>query len=178
MESEKTIQSEMLFSAKQLSELLNITDRRIQQLTKEGVIVKAARGKYKVMESVAGFIRYLQDKNGDNDELDYNTEHALLERAKRQKAELQLAVMKGEVHRSKDVELVMNDMVASFRARILAIPTKLAPQLESIRELTKIRDVMTREMIEALTELSEYDPQVFYARSEDYVELTDDEDGD
>jgi len=176
--NEETAQNEMHFSAKQLSDLLNITPRRIQQLAEEGIVVKSARGKYKVLESVRGFIRYLQDKNGDNDEIDYNREHALLERAKRLKAELQLNVMKGELHRSKDVELVMNDMIAAFRVRILAIPTKLAPQLEGMKELTQIRDLLTREMIEALTELSQYDPQVFYARSEDYVELSEDEDGD
>ncbi|MFY0545466.1 hypothetical protein [Brevibacillus sp. H7] len=178
MQSGNGHESEIVFSAKQLSEILNLTPRRIQQLAEEGIMVKASRGKYKAIDSIQRYIQLLQEKKGDSDEVDYFTERALHEKAKREKAELALAVMKGDLHRSKDVEMVMNDMIAAFRARILAIPTKLAPQMQGLKELAAIRDLLTREMIEALTELSEYDPQVFYAKSEDYVELNDDEDRD
>lgn len=167
---------EHLFSANDMAKALDLTPRRVQQLANEGILVKASRGKYLAVESVRNYLQYQQEGTYSGTEVDLQEERALHERAKREKAELIVAVMKGDLHRSRDVEIVLNDMVASFRSRILALPTKLAPQLISKIELAEIKDILTKEVSEALTELSEYDPQVFYSNNEDYVELNDDED--
>ena len=42
-----------------LSETLQITSRRVQQLAKEGVVHKSGRGKYQYLKSVMGYIAYL-----------------------------------------------------------------------------------------------------------------------
>jgi chromosome segregation ATPase len=46
-------------------------------------------------------------------------EKTLLLRAKRQKEELELQVLRGELNRAKDIEAVMNHMLGNFRARFL-----------------------------------------------------------
>ncbi|MDR7318903.1 hypothetical protein [Brevibacillus nitrificans] len=169
-------QSEMAFSTQEMAELLELSPRRIQQLAKEGILISHSRGKYVAVESIRNFIRYSVEKEGPSDEdVDYWNEKALHERAKRQKTELALAVMKGEMHRSEDVKMVMNDMLAAFRSRILAMPSKLAPQLLNMSEMPVVLETLTKEAYEALTELSEYDPQKFYAVSEEYVELSEDD---
>ena len=42
-----------------ISSLLDISERRVQQLSKAGVIPKAARGRYELIGSVRGYIRHL-----------------------------------------------------------------------------------------------------------------------
>ncbi|MFP4976374.1 hypothetical protein ACE6ED_13305 [Paenibacillus sp. CN-4] len=168
-------QSEMTLTAVQLSELLGLTPRRVQQLAEEGIIVRSGRGKYNAVGSVQNYMRFQRENGSTTSEVDYFDERALHERAKRKKAELELAVMQGDLHRSGDVELVMNDMIAAFRSRILAMPSKLAPQLVGKDELPVILEMLTREVHEALTELSEYDPQKFYAASSEFVELSNDD---
>ncbi len=57
-----------------IAELLNLTPRRVYQLTKEGIIPKASRGRYELVPAVRGYIKYLRDrainadvKDGDTD---------------------------------------------------------------------------------------------------------------
>ncbi|MCZ8520140.1 MULTISPECIES: hypothetical protein [Paenibacillus] len=177
MRSEKTTESEMTFTTKQMADVLNLSARRVQQLAEDGVLIKSARGKYKAAESIQNYIKSIQDRGGGGDgEADYFHERALHERAKREKAELELAVKRGDLHRSEDVEFVMNDMVAAFRSRILALPSKLSPQLIGKMDLAVIQSLLTQEVHEALTELSDYDPHVFHEKNEDYIGQIEDED--
>ncbi|MFH5187124.1 hypothetical protein ACHHV8_33580 [Paenibacillus sp. TAB 01] len=175
----KTVQNEMVLTGIQLAEMLNLGTRRVQQLAEEGILVKAARGKYKATESIQNYIRTLQDKSGAKDagSVDYFDERARHEKAKREIAEIELSVMRGDLHKSEDVKFVMNDMLAAFRSRIMALPAKLAPQLVGCK-LPAIMNLLTKEVREALMELSEYNPQVFYAKSTEYVELSDDDHSD
>jgi phage terminase Nu1 subunit (DNA packaging protein) len=173
------VQNEIMFSASSLASTLNVTVRRVQQLAEEGVVIKDARGKYRAIESIQRYIRYLQEREGLNQEgIDFNREKALHEKTKRELAELDLAVRKGELHRGEDVRMVMTDMLTAFRAKILAIPTKLAPQLVGKADLAQITSIITAELHEALKELSDYDPQVFNAKNDDYVGLSDDEEAE
>ncbi|QLQ21923.1 MAG: hypothetical protein HZT42_05955 [Paracoccaceae bacterium] len=94
-------------------------------------------------------------------------------RARRQKTELELQIMRGDLHRSEDVRRVMNDMLGAFRARILSIPSKFSPQLVGLTEIPPIKVVLKQAVHEALEELSDYDPMVFYDISKDKMLLED-----
>ncbi|MBM7592267.1 hypothetical protein [Brevibacillus fulvus] len=177
MGSEKESQNEIILTTKQFSELLDLSPRRIQQLAEEGVLVKVSRGQYKLIESIRNYIAQLQSRASEQ-EVDYYREKALHEKAKREKAELTLMVMKGELHRSEDVRFVMNDMIAAFRSKMLNIPAKIAPQLVGKKKHSDIQHMLAREVRDALAELSEYDPEAFYAKSSDYVDVNDDEDSE
>ena len=48
------------YSAHVIAELLEITPRRLQQLVAEGWIERPAHGRYYLIESVRGYIRYLK----------------------------------------------------------------------------------------------------------------------
>lgn len=170
MTKEINEESEMLFTTNQMAKLLNLSARRIQQLAEEGILVKLNRGKYKLVVSVQQYIQSLQARDGGSDtEVDYFGERALHERAKRQMAEMNLSVMKGELHRSEDVAHVMNDMIAAFRSRTLAIPTKLAAQLVG-KKMPVILQMLGDAVYEALNELSLYDPQKFHELNESFIE--------
>lgn len=169
--------SAITVSSKVLSEIIGISERRVRQLGEEGVFVRAAKGRYKLAESIKNYILTLKLANDSNnipindDELNLEQEKAKKERVNRLIAELKLAKMKGEVHSSKDVENVMTDMLSSFKSRIMNLPAKVSPILTQ-RDTGYIKDYLTNEVLNILTELSDYNPEDF--RGDDYIDLEED----
>lgn len=123
-------------SAAVLGNIFGVTDRRIRQMAEEGIIVRAAKGRYNLVDSLKNYILSLKlavDSNdGDNPdgELNFEEEKALHERVKRHISEMKLQTMKGELHKADDVRHVMTDMLSSFKTRMMNIPAKVAPVLE------------------------------------------------
>ncbi len=150
-----------------LEKMIGVSDRRIRQLAEEGIVVRAAKGRYKLKDSIMNYILTLKvameaaGTDSPDGELDLEEEKAIHERVKRHISELKLQVMKGELHRSGDVERVMTDMLVSIRARLLAMPTKLAPLLVARNDVGYIRTALNREVLDALNELKDYDPKDF-----------------
>ena len=81
--------------------------------------------------------------------------------------------MERRAYSAKTVELVLTEMLSNLRTQLLGLPSKLAPQLEG-KTRDQIYEVMTRELEERLSELSEYTPELF---TEEEIEA-DDEDSD
>lgn len=164
--------SSVTVSASVLAEMMGVGDRRIRQLADEGILVRAAKGRYNLKDSMKNYILTLKiaAENGEDPESELNLDEvkAQHEKVKMHITQLKLALMQGEVHKSSDVEHVMKDMLSSFRARILNVPAKLAPLLVMRDNPDWIREVITKEIIEVLGELKNYDPKDFY--SEDYID--------
>lgn len=186
MEQEPSVNSKKIenidnitVSGSVLANLLNVSERRIRQLANEEIIIRFRKGRYNLPESIKSYILYLKTNKESSEvtndaEIDYKREQAFHEKAKREKAELELALMKGSMHHSEDVERVMNDMLSSFKSKTLAMATKLAPKLIARNEISIIQDLIKREALEVLEELSNYDPVLFY--SDKYIDYIDDED--
>lgn len=142
--------------AKELAAILGLTTRRINQLSKEGILKKNSKGFFNLTHAVPAYIAYASI---ENDEL--RQEKILHERAKRKKAEIDLAHLENRMHDAADIEMAITGMLVTFRNRILSIPQKLAPRLIGLTNLTEIMSIINVELREALTELSEYDPAMF-----------------
>lgn len=144
-------------------------------------MVRVAKGRYALAESIKNYIVDLKVQNDvagqeKADDLDLEKEKALHENIKRQQAEIKLALMKGEVHKSYDVETVMVDMLTSFRTRILNIPSKVAPMLVARHDAGLIQELIMREIVEVLNELKDYNPEDFY--SGEYIDYEEETDGE
>ena len=165
-------------SAAVLGNIFGVTDRRIRQMAEEGIIVRAAKGRYNLVDSLKNYILSLKlavdsnDSDNPDGELNFEEEKALHERVKRHISEMKLQTMKGELHKADDVRHVMTDMLSSFKTRMMNIPAKVAPGLED-RDAGYIKERLTSEVTEALNELKDYNPADFY--SDEYVEGEDDE---
>jgi phage terminase Nu1 subunit (DNA packaging protein) len=144
-----------------LSHYLGITSRRIQQLVKSDVLPQIGRGKFRIADAVQAYIKFLSFSSStyNGEEVDGKLEKALLTRIQKEKAELELGVMRGELHRGEDVRAVMSDMIGNCRARLLSLPTKLSPMLLGQSEMAMVQDIIKRAIYEALTELSNYNPK-------------------
>ncbi|MFU1797365.1 hypothetical protein ACM1RC_26100 [Paenibacillus azoreducens] len=148
-------------STSEFAAIVGKTPQWIRQLTRDGTLQQVGRGKYMLGEAVQAYCEHVSGgKEEDNRPryIDEKTEH---ERIKKEKAALELAEMQGELHRSEDVEAIMNDMLGAFRQRIRAIPMRLAPELVGLKELNIIKGRLTTVLDEALMELSDYDPEMF-----------------
>lgn len=156
-------------STKEICEILGLSERRIQQLAKEEILIRISHGKYDLPTSIQKYIDYIKEQSKTGEELDKVTEETLLVRVRRQKAEIELDIMQGNVHLSEDVEKVMNDMLSSFRAQVLVIPGKAAPQLIGMTEIEPIKAILKNYIHEALQEMSEYDPAAFYNKSKSNI---------
>ena len=162
-----------------LEKILQVSDRRIRQLAEENVIIRAAKGRYKLMESISNYILTLKvsmeaGKSQSYDgELNLDAEKAVHERIKRQISELKLKTMQGELHKSEDVERVMTDMLVAIKSRLLSMPAKLAPMLVSRNDIDFVKRTISTEVLEVLNELKDYNAKDFY--DDEYVDVEEDE---
>ena len=149
-------------SAEVLAKLLDLTERRVRQLSAEGVIPKAARGRYEVVGAVRGYIRYLRDLalKGDLGTADYGIERARLVKARADLAEMEAKQVRGELIPAPDVTLAWTEIMALVRARLLALPDKLAPVIHETTSIAEARDVIRQAVHELLSELSTTEVQL------------------
>lgn len=154
-------------TAVELAEYLGLSDRRIRQLEKEGVVVKSQRGRYDLKASVLGYINSVrqQEKRMDAslEKLKISKEATSLqhEQLKKRKTELQVREMEKKLHRAEDVEYFWNAMVIAAKSRLAAIPVKCAPLLVAIEDRKEIQAILKREVTDALNEIADYDVDQF-----------------
>jgi phage terminase Nu1 subunit (DNA packaging protein) len=139
-----------------IAKLLMLTDRRVQQLAKEGHIPRAERGRYELVPAVQGYVRYLRDRaiNGDVGEGGEASDRARLIKARADIAEMEAQRLAEDLVSVGDVERATADMVARFRARSLAIPSKAAPMVAMEETTEACHEIIETFVHEALAELS------------------------
>lgn len=168
--------TEIVVASKVLESLFGLKDRTIRDLADKGIVKRDSHGKYLLWNSARGYITALKAINAgngiktedDEQDLDYDREHAAHERVKRQISEIRLQLIKGQVHKAEDVERVMTDMFEKFKSKMNAIPSKMAKKLEG-KSRIEIQTVLREEIDGALIELSNYNPQDFY--SDEHIEV-------
>ena len=153
----------MIVNAKTMAKIMDLSERRINQLVTEGVIVKDSDGQYNVMQVI---IDYSKNKSGIKSGVNYELEHALLEKAKRETAEIELAELKGEMHRADDVKELLAGMIMNCRNKLLSMPMAVAVRLTGQKDPNAIIDILTKEVKIALNELAEYDAEKFVSKDD------------
>jgi phage terminase Nu1 subunit (DNA packaging protein) len=176
-----------------IATLFGLTARRIQQLTQDGILKTEQVGKqrrYDLLDTVRRYIAYLQEKcnsKGGNSKDDAENESrkiradADLKATKAEIADMELQELKGEMHRSEDVEAMTTDLVFTIRGMMLALPGRLAIDLANINNPTEISERIKQEVHAILLELSNYsyDSDAYKKRVRDrqgWGELTKDSD--
>lgn len=145
-----------------LAKALGITNARVSQLIKEGIVFRDdsdKSGAVLLVKSIQAYTVFKGASEGDSG-LDYMAEKAKHEKVKRELAELRLAKEEARAYDAMTVELVMTEMVSNLRTQLLGLPSKIAPILDGAGK-NKIYSVLTEEIEEKLSELSEYKPDMF-----------------
>lgn len=150
-----------------LSKMLGVTKQQIGNLVENGIVIKAGRGKYDAIQSVANYINSMRDReelrNKKPDEIKLMVEVQKLkhEEFKTRKTQLQVMEQEGILHRADDVKAIWNNIVVAAKSRLLAIGVKVSPQIAGETDTSIIQGNIDREVREALQEIKEYDASVF-----------------
>ena len=96
----------------------------------------------------------VQQAMGDTASLDIDEARRRKLAAEAALVELDLSKRRGEVIEIEDVAGVVGDDYANVRAKSLALPTKLAPQLIGIEDTAECQALIERGVAEALEELT------------------------
>lgn len=152
-----------------IAKLLDLSERRVQQLSREGVIPKATRGQYDLIGSVRGYVRYLRDQaaKAQAGAPDYASERARFIRARADLAEMEAEEKRGSVIAAEDVQTAWIAVLALLRTRLLALPDRLAPVVHAEASPAGVRDVIRGAIREALEELAESDVRLKREDDED-----------
>ena len=149
-----------------LARALGLTPARVNQLIQEEIVrrdEKDASGGVFLFQSVVNYLQF-QFKQSKSDETNYFLEKARHEKVKRQIAELKLSKEEGRTYDAATVEAVMIEQLVGLRTHLLGMGMKLAGQLVG-KTAAEISDIINREVEDRLTELSNYNPEMF--KSED-----------
>lgn len=144
-----------------IAKLLMISERRVQQLTSEGVIPKAERGRYELAPAVQGYIKFLQDRtvgaatSGGN--IDYHVEKARLTKAQADTAEIELAKARAEVVSVRLIERNISNLFAEIRTNIRTIPDRVVSSLIGMTDERDFKKILGREIDLVLAALADAD---------------------
>lgn len=137
-----------------IASLLLLDVRRIQQLAKEGHIPRAARGRYPLVGSVQGYIRYLRSRIDADGVVDINEERRRWTRAKADLAELERKEREGMLVPADQIETFMNAIVSRVRQGVLSLPSRTAPQVQDAETIPQIEAIVREQCHEVLRELA------------------------
>ena len=134
----------------QAAVFLNMSKSAFYRLIESGVIPKSEDGKYILGEVVESYWRNQFDSEG------LKVAQTRLVTAQAELKESELAEQRGELHRASAIAKVWTDSVVNTRTKLLAIPTKIAPELIG-QDLQTVQQKLKTAIYEALRELADYD---------------------
>lgn len=173
---EKPAETPGYWPTTKMAELFELTARRIQQLTQDGVLKTRdtpAGRRYNVGEATKDYIKYLRTQldrkaSAQNDKLETDKLQAEVDikSAKARVAELQLAELEGTMHRAEDVEAITTDLVFNIRSMLMAMPGRLAVDTAELASPAETSARIQEEVNEILLSLSQYhyDPEEYKKR--------------
>ncbi len=133
-----------------VADWLALTPRRVRQLRDEGVLIEKSPGLYDLQSSVVRYINYLRKGS-------LNDERAKLTRAKREAADMENEVRRGNLHSTEDIEKGLATMCLNIRGRLSTLPAKLSGELAQMDgDRAGIFDKLKKAIDEALEDLSSY----------------------
>lgn len=148
-------------NVKQLSKLLNVTPRRIQQLANEGMPRKG-KGAYEDRACLLWYVRYLQEAlkvkavpSGDGGYTPLKDVRHRSIMADADLKEIMLAEKRGELIEVQDVVKIFTDLVVMTKARILATPAQIAAAVVGESSRVMIQAKVDEKLREALKQLAD-----------------------
>jgi phage terminase Nu1 subunit (DNA packaging protein) len=146
-----------------VAQALNLTEQRVQQLVKEG-LPREGRGQYDAVKCMLWYIRYLQaviEKKAVNLAdpggavyAGEREERVRLLRADADLREIELAKERSQLVTLADVEAFHTELVLTTKARMMAIPPRVATELVGETSRVMIQAKLEKAIKEALSNLA------------------------
>nr|ADI23562.1 hypothetical protein [uncultured nuHF2 cluster bacterium HF0770_42C12] len=153
------------YPIKTICEILDLTDRRVRQLVTDGILPKKSeRGRYELIPTVRAYIHWLRDRSLYGEAKARNGNIVSLDEARRRKliaeaelAELELQKERGEVVSIAETEKSWSAVLSAVRAKMLALPTTMAAVASVETDQKIVKELLSKAVEQALTELSAID---------------------
>ena len=166
-ETKNTSDESRYKNTKWLSSFFKLSERRIQQLTQEGILPAVKRTKegnqYDLIPTIQRYIYYLQDlvnnrtKSTEDQEKQRLDAEIKLKEAKAEIAHLDLKVLKADVLRVEDVRAYVEDLAATTKALLTALPGRLAMDVLNVNTAAEVSEIIDVAIIEILNVLKDYE---------------------
>lgn len=140
-------QGEIRIGASQLAKAVELSTRRIRQLVDEGWLPKSVGGKYPLLPSVTGLVRFYRH-------LAENDEKKRGERLRNELTQTKLEILRRDYVRVDEASRMLTRIITAAKQRLLSIPPAMSQKLALLREPEAIGEELRREIISALEELS------------------------
>jgi hypothetical protein len=147
-------QADGMQSVEVIAKLLNLSPRHLQRLAADGVIPKAARGRYQFVPVVQGYVRHLQQLVAARGNNELAQEQLRIARERADSLARANALARGDIIPREHVVAGVQETIAHCRARLLSIPSKAAPVVAMIDKPLDVKEKLTEFIHEALEELS------------------------
>ncbi len=173
MDKETQTTDKGLRNTKFLATFFGRSERRIQQLTKEGILPAAKRNAkdgnlYDLIPSIQRYIKYQNEiidnrsKSTEEQEKDKLDAEIRLKQAKADMAQIDLRILKSEVLVAEDVQAFVEDLAATTKSLLMGLPGRLAMDLENVDSAAERSDIIENVLVGVLDELRGYEFNIDY----------------
>lgn len=162
-----------LVGTSEIAHILGLSARRVQQMVEDGTLpyeTVGKRRKFSIPDAVQAYINSISDRNGGKDDNGLETEkleqEVRFKTAKANIADMEWQELNGEMHRSEDVQAMMEDFSNEVRTSFLSLPGRIAVEVSQESEPAACADSIRKEACSILEHLStyQYDPAKFRER--------------
>lgn len=145
---------------KDMAALVGYSQRRLQQINDElaenhKLFIKNESGKYDLTTFIRRWVAYNVSLERDCGEFDLDRVRAEHEEIKKQKTQMQVDQMRGDLLCASDVRALWAEIAVSFRNRLMQLGTSVAQQLVMLKDPREIRAIIDREVRSDLEMLAE-----------------------
>ena len=150
--------NKMTVDAGTLAKIFDVSVSTVRDLgTKKIIVSSTTPGRYKLLESVSAYIQELRRKQDKpkkgSASKQLQVEQVLSLRVKREQAEIDLEILKGNLHKSDQVAKLVAGMIVTARQQLLSLPSRIAVQLVG-QPKTRIQRKLEDAVGEILTEMA------------------------
>jgi len=144
----------------ELAKHLDMQVSNLQKLIAQGVIAKQDKGQYNLDQARSEYIHHFRAINQGRmtkDGLDLQAERARLAKEQADAKEMENAIERGDLVYIEDVAKQFENQLTKVRTKLLALPTKLAPECHASATLLEVQSIIEAGIVESLNELVGYD---------------------
>ena len=138
-----------------------LTPERIRQLVNEGM-PKAGRNEYDAVRCMFWYlgkvwrmVSHKETENDDGSSTGIRAERKRLLKTQADREELELAELRREMLKVSDWEAATADLVTTAKARILAVPARVAPRVVGETNRVLVQGMIEKEIKAALSSIAE-----------------------
>ena len=150
--------TQQTYSTTTIAKLLKLSERRVQQLTKDGIIPKVDRGKYELVPAVHGYIDYLRHQMSaeiSTDDIVKNKNRLTLATAELR--EIEKSQLEGELIPTLEIKKTWLHYVNLIKTKLLSIPNKAAPQMVTVDNINEAKNILKERIYDTLNEIAKVD---------------------